>query len=65
MKRRYFLLSVFAASLSSFSVAQPVTSHPRIWISGADVIRLRSWADAGNPLYAQGIQPALAAAVTT
>ncbi|HYF64710.1 MAG TPA: hypothetical protein VD886_17930 [Herpetosiphonaceae bacterium] len=36
----------------------PVTAHPRLWLTGADLPRLRSWADASNPVYAQGLKVA-------
>ena len=34
---------------------EPVTGHPRLFVREADVERLRSWASADNPLYAQGL----------
>jgi hypothetical protein len=48
-----------------FSEAAPVTGHPRIWVTAADLPRLRSWATASNPMYAKGLQPALSAAINT
>lgn len=39
------------------SVPQPITGHPRLWITPADLPRLQSWAVATNPIYAQGLQP--------
>ena len=33
----------------------PQTGHPRLWLTGADLPRLRSWAVASNPLYANGL----------
>jgi hypothetical protein len=47
------------------SAATPATGHPRIWIRPADVTRLQSWATAANPMYAQGLQPSVAAALDT
>ncbi len=45
--------------------AAPVTGHPRLWIRQADVPRLQSWATASNPMYVNGLQPAVAAAINT
>lgn len=32
-------------------------SHPRLWLTGADLPRLRSWANASNPLFESGLKP--------
>jgi hypothetical protein len=32
-----------------------VAGHPRLWITGADLPRLRSWATSSNPAYAKGV----------
>lgn len=45
-------------------IAQPVATHPRLWITPADLPRLQSWASASNPIYAQGMVPLLAQAVS-
>jgi hypothetical protein len=37
--------------------AAPVTSHPRLWVTAADLPTLRAWAVPGNPIYAQGLAP--------
>src|ERR1051326_8416602 len=42
----------------------PVTTHPRLWVTQSDLPRLQSWATASNPIYAQGMAPLLASAVT-
>ena len=34
----------------------PVTSHPRLWITSADLPRLRQWAVGSNPLYEEGLK---------
>jgi len=34
---------------------QPQTGHPRLWLTTADRPRLRAWAVASNPLYANGL----------
>jgi hypothetical protein len=42
--------------------AAPVTTHPRLWITQADLPRLRDWADPGktdNPMFTKGLLPAL------
>ena len=43
---------------ASVTVTLPtqVTGHPRIWITASDLPRLRAWAVASNPMYAQGLQ---------
>ena len=33
----------------------PVTGHPRLFVTAADVPRLRSWATASNPIWANGL----------
>jgi len=33
----------------------PVTSHPRLWLTPADLPRLQSWANSANPVYANGM----------
>ncbi len=35
--------------------AVPVSGHPRLWLTAADLPRLRSWAASSNPLYADGL----------
>lgn len=34
---------------------QPQTGHPRLWLTAADLPRLRGWATDSNPLYANGL----------
>ena len=34
---------------------QPQNGHPRLWLTAAELPRLRSWAVASNPLYADGL----------
>jgi hypothetical protein len=34
----------------------PVTGHPRLWLTSADLPRLRSWATEANPLYRDGLK---------
>jgi hypothetical protein len=41
------------------NVPQPVTGHPRLWITPADLPRWQSWAVATNPIYGQGLVPLL------
>lgn len=68
MKRLLNVLPLLVLSLVGLalpSLAQPVTTHPRLWITQADLPRLRALASPGNPLYSQALQPALADAVAT
>ena len=56
--KKYLTLVVWVllngVALNAFSAV--LTSHPRLWLSAADVPRLRSWAVESNPLYSQGIR---------
>lgn len=36
-------------------IAQPQPGHPRLWLTSADLPRLRSWAVTSNPLYVDGL----------
>lgn len=46
------------------AIPQPVTGHPRLWITPNDVTKFRSWAMASNPLYQQGMVPLLNQAIS-
>jgi hypothetical protein len=48
---------------SPYVTPAPVTGHPRLWIRASDVARLRGWATHDNPMYANGLKPAVAQAV--
>ena len=37
------------------SNSAPATSHPRLWLRGEDLPRLRSWAVSTNPVYENGL----------
>ena len=39
------------------SMSVPVTSHPRLWLTGDDLPRYRSWATDANPLWRDGLWP--------
>lgn len=41
------------------AVPFPVTTHPRLWVTTNDLPKLRGWATASNPIYAQGMAPLL------
>jgi hypothetical protein len=43
--------------------AAPATTHPRLWITQADIPRLRSWAVPSNPMYANGLLPVVNGAI--
>jgi len=34
---------------------QAADAHPRLWLTAADLPRLRAWASEGNPLYRDGL----------
>ena len=48
-----------SAAKSAAEVPYPVASHPRLWITSSDIPRLRRWAVGSNPIYQQGLVPAL------
>lgn len=35
--------------------AAPVATHPRLWVTQADLPRLRAWAVPSNPMYKSGL----------
>jgi hypothetical protein len=41
------------------------TGHPRLWLTAADVTRLRGWAGPQNPMYVNGLAVAQAQAIAT
>lgn len=45
------------------TIPQPVTGHPRLWLTAADLPKFRSWAVATNPVYQQGLVPLLNQAI--
>lgn len=49
------LCLVLLSALALPAAAQPVTSHPRLWVTQADLPRLRSWAVSTNPVYVNGL----------
>lgn len=59
--------SAAATVSANYSVTQqvpfPVTTHPRLWVTQADLPRLQSWAVASNPIYQKGMVPLLQDAV--
>lgn len=59
-------LTGLASFTQSFgqSIPQPVTTHPRLWITQADLPKYQSWAVSTNPIYHQGIVPLVAQAVS-
>jgi hypothetical protein len=44
-----------AAAASALRLPAQVAGHPRLLIRAEDLPRLRSWASAGNPIYAKGL----------
>lgn len=65
MKRTLLSLALGVLLLGGTAAAAPVSTHPRLWLTQADLPRLRSWAAPSNPMYAQGLLPALQAAIGT
>ena len=56
LTRRSLALVVVLASLGPTAAAQPLTTHPRLWITTADIPRLRSWAVPTNPVFQDGLR---------
>lgn len=48
---RVLLLMVLASGIGSVEVGAGVAGHPRLWVRGEDLSRLRSWARQDNPVY--------------
>ncbi len=58
------LTAVFGATANPpATIAQPVASHPRLWVTTNDLPRLQSWASATNPVYTQAVQALLGKAI--
>ncbi|HYN43079.1 MAG TPA: hypothetical protein VE129_14985, partial [Thermoanaerobaculia bacterium] len=49
------LLTLLLTLLAPAAGAQPLASHPRLWVTAADLPRLRSWATDANPVYRDGL----------
>ncbi|GEM_PF-720623 len=54
--------TVTASYYTPAPVPFPVSAHPRLWVTPADVTRLQSWANNSNPTYV-GLQSVIAQAV--
>jgi hypothetical protein len=52
------------ASLIGTASADPLTTHPRMWVTASDLPKLRSWAVNPNPMYKNGLAAAAAQAKT-
>lgn len=57
MAERAIALSPTTTKAAPFGPSSPAGSHPRLWITADDLTRLRGWATAANPLYAEGLLP--------
>ncbi|MCP4362376.1 MAG: hypothetical protein GY796_30590 [Chloroflexi bacterium] len=45
-----------SAAVESANPDEPqLATHPRLWVRDSDLIRLRSWANTSNPMYANGL----------
>jgi Divergent InlB B-repeat domain len=53
----------FGPANTSSPIPFPVASHPRLWVTPADLPRLQSWATSSNKVYQQGLLPVLQQAV--
>lgn len=58
------LLTASVSVTVNNAIAFPVTSHPRLWITQADLPKLQSRAVSTNPVYKKAMAPLLAQAVS-
>jgi hypothetical protein len=56
--------TVIANYVAAATIPFPVTTHPRLWITPSQLPTLQKWASTSNPVYAKGIVPLLAQAVS-
>jgi hypothetical protein len=56
-------LPTAVAQAAAAAPAAQAAAHPRLWLTPADVTRLRGWATEANPLYVDGLLPVAARAV--
>ena len=59
---RVFGWILMVLSVLPSALLTQATDHPRLWIRSSDVTELRSWAVAGNSVYASGLAPLAAQA---
>lgn len=59
------LLALFVLLQPSTLFSAPLATHPRLWITQNDLPRLRSWATASNPMYANATSQTLQEAIDT
>lgn len=52
-------VTVAASYYTPAPIPQPVATHPRLWLTPADLPKYQSWATASNPIYQQGMLPLL------
>jgi hypothetical protein len=52
----YVLVLAFGVLTAGQGRTEPLTTHPRLWITAADLPQLRQWAVNGNPVYANGLR---------
>jgi hypothetical protein len=45
----------WSSAFAQATPANPVTSHPRLWLTEADLPRLRGWATEDNPVWQEGV----------
>lgn len=57
MAKRFLLIALLCLLFSSVTLAQPVPTHPRLWLTEASLARHRTWARDDNPIYAESLLP--------
>ena len=55
VKRSVSAIALAAGLTAVTASADPLTTHPRLWITAADLPKLRTWAVNSNPMYKNGL----------
>src|SRR3569833_4487479 len=58
------LLLLAMPTFAQTTIPFPVTTHPRLFITQADLTRLKGWAVSTNPIWQNGMKPLLAHAMS-
>ena len=52
----YVLVLAFGMLTAGQGRTEPLVTHPRLWITAADLPQLRQWATNANPVHADGLR---------
>jgi hypothetical protein len=64
LMKHFILLFILFISQFATTLAQELTTHPRLFVTGNDLITLQSWAVMSNPMYSEGLKQLADEAVT-